>query len=106
MARRRNILTVRLDDSELATVKKLANDLEVPVAEVWRRLLTTVRVLYDSDLMLGDALRVSESTMGVHKLLEKDGDIPMYDAIKPIPELIRILEAKETIKVLEKSKRS
>ncbi|NVM57020.1 MAG: hypothetical protein HWN51_02720 [Desulfobacterales bacterium] len=106
MARRRNILTVRLDDSELVTVKKLANDLGVPVAEVWRRLLITVRVLYDSDLMLGDALRVSESTMGVHKLLKKDGDIPLYDAIKPIPELIRILEAKETIKVLEESKKS
>lgn len=103
--RRRNILTVRLDDTELASVKKLANDLDVPVAEVWRRLLTTVRVLYDSDLELGDALKVSKATMGIHRLLKKDGDIPLHEAIKPIPELIRILEAKETIRALEGSKK-
>lgn len=101
---RHNILTVRLDDSELVAVKKLAADLEVPVAEVWRRLLFTVRVLYDSDLMLGDALRVSQRTMRVHRLLGKGGDIPLYEAIKPIPELIKILEAKDTIRVLERSK--
>lgn len=105
MAIRRNILTVRLNDSELATVKGLANDLGVPVAEVWRRLLTTVRVLYDSDLELGDALRVSERTMHIHRLLKKEGDIPLYNAIKPIPELIKILEAKEMLKALERSKR-
>lgn len=103
---RHNILTVRLNDSELAAVRKLAKDLGTPVAEVWRRLLTTVRVLYDSDLMLSDALRPGKQTAKIFRLLKRDGDIPVYEAIKPIPELLDLLKAKEMLRALEISKKS
>lgn len=103
---RRNILTVRLNDSELASVKKLAGDLESPIAEVWRRLLLTVRVLYDSELMLSDALRPSKRTAKIFRLLKRDGDIPLYQAIKRIPELLDLLKAKEMLRALERSKKS
>jgi hypothetical protein len=64
----------------------------------------TIRVIYDSDLTLSDALVLNSRTAKMHRLL-KDGDIPLYEAIRPIPDLIRVLEAKETIRALEKSKR-
>ena len=102
--RRRHNENFRVSDAELAEVERIAKQWGTPRSEVWRRLLMTVKVIYDEELTLRDALQVNKKTFKLHKFLEK-GDIPLYEAIRPVPELIRILDAKEIMKTVGRSKR-
>lgn len=96
----------RITEREAREISDLSDKMEVSESEVWRRVLMTIRVIYDSDLSLLDALVLNNRTAKIHRLLKRSDDIPLYEAIKPIPELIKILEAKETIRALKASKRS
>lgn len=103
MQRRHNV-NFRVSDAELAEIGRIAEHWGVPQSEVWRRLLTTVKVLYDSELTLSDALKPDKRTKKIMELLEKIGDPPLYEVMKPIPELIRILDAKEVMRMVKSDK--
>ena len=101
---RRNLLAIRVSDEELAHVRSMSKDWGVSQSEVWRRLLLTVRVLFSTELMLSDVLKINDRTFGIQQLLARGHDLPMHVAMRSIPELIRILEAKETMRSIEKTK--
>lgn len=105
MQRKHNV-NFRVSDVELAEIRRIAERWGVPHSEVWRRLLTTVKVLYNSDLTLSDALKPDERTLKIMKFLEKIGDPPLYKVMKSIPELIRILDAKEIMRMVRRGKRA
>lgn len=95
----------RISDAERAEIERMAREWGVSRSSVWRKLLMTVKVLYDSDLMLSDALKIDDRTLEVHQLLAQGHDLPLHQAIRPIPNLIKILEAKSVMKTLELNRR-
>ncbi len=103
--RLRNNENFRVSDSERAEIERLAKEWGTPRSEVWRRLLMTVRVLYDSDLMLSDLVKINDSTFEIQQLLAQGHDLPLHQAMRPIPQLVDILRAKETLGSLERSKK-
>lgn len=94
----------RTSDAERKEIARMAGEWEVPRSEVWRRLLMTVRVLFDSDLMLSDVLKIDDKTFEIQQLLAKGHDLPLHQAMRPVPQLADILRAKETLSSLERSK--
>lgn len=101
-------MNFRVSDAEFAEIRRIAEHWGVPHSEVWRRLLATVKVIYDSDLTLCDALKPDKRTAKIASLLAKIGDPPLYEVMRPIPELIKILDAKEVMRMVGRgeSKRS
>jgi len=91
--RRRNIETIRLSDAEREIIENFARELGVSRSEVWRRMLTHLWVLYQEDLTLDEALRNTDELAEVHEVL-KGTNIPLYKALKSVPELIEILRRK------------
>jgi hypothetical protein len=94
----------RVSDDEHREIARMAKEWGVPRSEVWRRLLLTVRVLYDSDLMLSDVLKIDDKTFEIHQLLAEGHDLPLHEAMRPVPQLADILRAKETLSSLARSK--
>lgn len=94
----------RISGAERAEIVRMAKQWSVPRSEVWRRLLMTVRVLFDSDLLLSDSLRIDDKTFEIQQLLARGHDLPLHEAMRPIPQLVDILRAKETLSSLERSK--
>jgi len=90
---RRNIETIRLSDVEKEIIENFAKDLGVSRSEVWRRMLTHLWVLYQEDLTLDEALRDVDELSKVHEVL-KGLNIPLYKALKTVPELIEVLRKK------------
>lgn len=90
----------RISETEKRQIEQIAKDLGVTKSSVWRLLLATIRILY-SDLMLSDVLVVNKYTMKLHKLLQQGYDTPLSDAMRPIPELEKILKAKEIIRQIK-----
>ena len=88
--KRENITTIRLSDEELEAVNSLAKRMGISQSELWRRLLITVKVLYDGKLKLRDALKEDGELKGVHKILKRS-DLTLARALKPIPEILRKL---------------
>jgi len=103
--RRRNIVSIRLTDEELKSVKQMAEDMGITMAELWRSFRLTVQVLFSSDLSLSDALQINDDTIEIHKLLATEKDPPLHKAIRPIPELMDIIRAKETLSKVEEERR-
>lgn len=99
--KRRVFVGFRITEDEREQVKRWSKDMGVTSTEVWRRLLLTIRVLYDSNMTLSDALRINKKTIKIYQLLSDEGDVPLYMAIKPIPEMIDILRVKETWEALK-----
>jgi len=91
--RRRNIETIRLSDAEREIIENFARELGVSRSEVWRRMLTHLWVLYQEDLTLDEALTNTDELAKVHEVL-KGTNIPLYKALKSVPELIEILRRK------------
>jgi len=104
MRLKRNV-NFRVDENEWREIERMARQWGCPHSEVWRRLLYTVRVIYSPDLMLSDVLQVNDETIEIHKLLARGRDMPLHRAMRSIPELARILRAKETFDLIEKEKR-
>ena len=77
------IVTIRLDEQEYMMVTNLSKNLNTSKSEVFRRLLWTVRILFDPSLTAKDAL-----TSIV------DNSESLGDILKPLPELIRIIASK------------
>jgi len=91
--RRRNVETIRLSDAEREIIENFARELGVSRSEVWRRMLTHLWVLYQEDLTLDEALTNTDELAKVHEVL-KGTNIPLYKALKSVPELIEILRRK------------
>jgi len=104
MVRFKHNVNFKVGDEELREIERMAEEWDCSRSEVWRRLLYTIRVLYSSDLMLSDVLQVNDETKEIHKLLAQGHDMPLYEAMRPVPELDRILKAKAVMDELEKSK--
>lgn len=90
-------MNFRVSEAELSEIKRISEQWGTPCSEVWRRLLTTVKVLYDSDLTLSDALAPSRWSFRLVKQINKLGDKPLHEVMRPIPELIKILDAKRVM---------
>jgi len=103
MRLKRNV-NFRISDEQHSEIERLAEQMGVSRSEVWRRLLLTVRVLYSPDLTLADVLRNNEKTEKIHELLAQGHDLPLHEALRSIPELVKIIKAKETLKALEREK--
>jgi len=103
MRLKRNV-NFRISDEQHSEIERLAEQMGVSRSEVWRRLLLTVRVLYSPDLTLADVLRNNEKTEEIHELLAQGHDLPLHEALRSIPELVKIIKAKETLKALEREK--
>ena len=88
--KRKNVTTIRLNDDELEAVESLANRLGISQSELWRRLLITVKVLYDSKLKLRDALKEDEELKNIREILKRS-DLTLARALKPIPEILKKL---------------
>jgi len=84
-------MTIRVSDIEYDMICELSKELGVSKAEVWRRLLWTVRVLYSSYLPVNRAFK---------SVPDSGGRITLADALKPIPVLFD-----EVLEEIEKSRR-
>lgn len=74
--RKKHPITVRLDDVEYAIISEIADALKVDKSEAIRRCIWTVRILFDPDLKLKDAL-----------IDNPDFEASLVDNLRPIPEL-------------------
>lgn len=91
--RRKHIETIRLSDAEHEIIGNFAKELGISRSEVWRRMLTHLWVLYQEDLTLDEALKDTDELAGVHKVL-KGVNMPLYKALKSVPELIELMKRK------------
>jgi len=91
------IHTLRISPIEDSIITDLAKKLEVSKAEVWRRLLWTVRVLFSDYLLLERALKARNFPEGV----------TLADALKSIPELMdeMLRRQEEILRAERKGKR-
>jgi len=103
MRLKRNV-NFRVSEDEWKEIERMAKQWGCPHSEVWRRLLYTVRVIYSPDLMLSDVLQINDETIEIHRLLARGHDMPLHEAMRPIPELASILRAKETLRLVEKER--
>lgn len=79
---RNYVKTIRLNRIENQIIEKLANDLHVSEAEVWRRMLWTIRTIFSSYLPARQAIGT----------VVDDGREPsLADMLKPVPELMNII---------------
>ena len=91
--RRRHVETIRLSDEEREIIENFARELDVSKSEVWRRMLAHLWILYQEELSLDDALKDTDELVRVHEVL-KGTNIPLYKALKSVPELVEILRRK------------
>jgi len=91
--KRTHVETIRLSDEEREVIETFAKELGVSRSEVWRRMLTHLWMLYQEDLSLDDALKDIDELAGVHKIL-KGTNMPLYKALKSVPELVELLRRK------------
>jgi hypothetical protein len=92
--RRRHVETIRLSDEEREVVENFAKDLGISRSEVWRRMLTHLWILYQEELSLDEALKDTAELVRVHEVLRTGTNIPLYKALKSVPELVEILRRK------------
>ena len=78
--RKKNTISLRLDDAELFIVDEIAEALNVDRSEAIRRCIWAYRVLFDPDLKLKNAL-----------IDDPDPEKPLYENLKPIPILAHII---------------
>lgn len=78
--RKRHTICVRLDDVELGIVDEIASALGIDKSEAIRRTIWTTRILFDPNLRLRDAL-----------IDNPNPDAPLFENLKPIPELAYII---------------
>lgn len=81
-----NAIPVRFDDIEYDSIVKLSKDIGISKAEVIRRMFWTVRVLFSNQISLKDFMKNVDDI---------DGNMPLADALKNIPELINIIIKKK-----------
>jgi hypothetical protein len=74
--RKKHLVTFKVDEIELQIIKDMAEAMEIDESEAIRRALWVFRVLYDNTLRAVDALN-----------LPIPENQPLYEALKPIPEL-------------------
>jgi len=77
--RRDKVVTIRVNELEDQFIVELSKEMGVSKAEVWRRLLWTIRILFSSYLPAKKAL-----------LKIMDEKASLGDVLKPIPELFKI----------------
>lgn len=77
-----HVIPVRLDDIEYESISKLSKDINISKAEVIRRMYWTVRVLFSNQISLNELMKNVD---------EINGNLPLADALRNIPELINIM---------------
>lgn len=80
-----HIIPVRFDDIEYENITQLSEDIKISKAEVIRRMFWTVRVLFSNQISLKEFMKNVD---------EIDGNLPLSDALKNIPELIDMMVKK------------
>lgn len=80
--KRRNIVTIKVDDYELEAMDFYAKQIKTSRAELVRSLLFMMDTLYSEDLMLKDAVRPDKVRIA------EGGNLKLYEALKPIPALM------------------
>ncbi len=80
--KRRNIVTIKVDDYELKAMDFYAKQLGASRAEFVRSLLFMMDTLYSEDLKLKNAVNPHKVT------ITKGGNLKLYEALKPIPALM------------------
>jgi hypothetical protein len=78
--RKKYSITFKVDDYEKQIIEDIMKANNVSMGEAIRRALWVFRVLYSEDLKVKDALYDNVSI-----------DAPLYEALKPLPELCHIL---------------
>lgn len=93
--RRKHVETIRLSDAEYETIGNIAKDLGISRSEVWRKMLTHLWILYQDELSLNEALKDTKELTKVHEILKSaNASLPLYKALKSVPELIEIMRRK------------
>ena len=78
-------IPVRFDDIEYDNITQLSEDLGISKAEVVRRMFWTVRVLFSNQISLKEFVKNVDDV---------DGDMPLADALKNMPELVDMMVTK------------
>lgn len=85
----------RVSKEDREFVRAVAKRLGISESEMWRRLVVVFRIMYSDELNLSDIIKPSEKTMPILLYLDDIGDIPLPQALRPIPEIMKILELKK-----------
>lgn len=80
-----HVLNVRFDDIEYDNIKQLSEDISISKAEVVRRMFWTVRVLFSNQISLKEFVKNVDDI---------DGNMPLSDALKNMPELVDMMVKK------------
>lgn len=81
--RKKYLVGVKLDAQELFALERRAKEIGISKPELLRRMMWTATVLYDPKLTMNRAF--------LPDLAELDGDTPLADVLRPIPELASII---------------
>jgi hypothetical protein len=77
--RKRRALTFKMDEKDYAILQEAAAELGISKGELLRRSVYVTRILFDPDLTVGMALSTT------------DPNVPLREALKPIPELAALV---------------
>ena len=103
-------MNIRVDQEDYDHIRAMAGDLGCSVSEVWRKLFTSVKVLYDGDLKLGDLLDpdkagvLSSDVREMVRWFDEEAKLELQRLTRPVDELMKILEARRTLRAVNSHK--